>query len=128
MANTPQDQVRISRSRRRTSAWALVVAGLFALALAAPPTGQAQTYTVIHNFSGAEGAYPHAGLTLDKSGDFYGTASGGGSAGYGTVFKVIHSSSGWTVLPLYSFTGGYDGQSPLSPVTIGPDGTLYGTT
>ena len=32
------------------------------------------------------------------------------------------------MLPLYSFTGGYDGQSPLAPVTIGPDGTLYGTT
>ena len=107
---------------------ALALAIALQMALAATPAAQAQTYTVIHNFSGAEGAYPDAGLTLDKSGNFYGTASGGGSAGYGTVFKLTHSSSGWTVLPLYSFKGGYDGESPLSPVTIGPDGTLYGTT
>ena len=44
------------------------------------------------------------------------------------VLKLIHYGGKWTVLPLYSFSGGYDGESPLAPVTIGPDGTLCGTT
>ncbi len=106
---------------------ALAIAVLFALTLTANPPAQAQTYTVIHNFSGPEGAHPSAGLTRDQAGNFYGTA-GGGSADYGAVFKLVNRGSGWTVTRLYSFTGGNDGESPLSPVTIGPDGTLYGTT
>jgi uncharacterized repeat protein (TIGR03803 family) len=118
--------VRTSRVRISTQALPILL-GL-ALATATATAAQAQTYTVIHNFSGAEGAYPDAGLTPDKAGNFYGTASGGGSAGAGTVFKLTHYGSKWTVLPLYSFSGGYDGESPLAPVTIGPDGTLYGTT
>jgi uncharacterized repeat protein (TIGR03803 family) len=100
---------------------------VFVLALVATPA-QAQTYKVIHNFTGSEGAYPYAGLTIDKAGNFYGTAAGGGAVGYGTVYKLAHAGSGWTVLPLYSFTGVYDGANPLSPVTIGPDGSLFGTT
>lgn len=125
----PTPQLRpASTLNRRFSNCALALAVVPLLAVVLSPPALAQTYTVIHNFTGAEGAYPNAGLTPDKAGNFYGTASGGGTAGYGAVFKVTHSSSGWTVLPLYSFKGGYDGESPLSPVTIGPDGTLYGTT
>ena len=60
------------------SAFALALAIAFAVAAMLP--AQAQTYTVLHNFSGSEGAYPDAGLTLAGTGTFYGTASGGGSA------------------------------------------------
>lgn len=88
----------------------------------------AQTFTVIHNFSGGQdGSQPVAGLTIDKAGNFYGTASAGG-AGYGTVFKLTHKNSGWTFNPLYSFTGGNEGASPKAPVALGANGTLYGTT
>lgn len=124
----PYPRIRTaSNALRRATRDVLPAVVVFLLTVTSIPA-QAQTYTVLHKFSGPEGAYPDAGLTQDNAGNFYGTASGGGSAGSGTVFKVIHSSSGWTVLPLYSFQGGYDGQSPLSPVAIGPDGTLYGTT
>lgn len=106
------------------------VASLVLMLIVVATSGlQAQTYTVLHNFThGADGAYPDAGVTLDKAGNLYGTASGGGTAGYGTVFKLVHVGSGWTMVPLYSFTGYADGANPLSPVTIGPDGSLFGTT
>ena len=128
MASPEQHRIWSLGTSLRPAAFVLALAIVFVLTVGAASSTQAQTYTVIHNFTGAEGAYPDAGLTLDKAGNLYGTASGGGSTGYGTVFKLAHKASGWIVMPLYSFTGGYDGASPLAPVTIGPDGSLYGTT
>jgi uncharacterized repeat protein (TIGR03803 family) len=50
--------------------------------------------TVLHNFTGgSDGGSPWAGLTMDDSGNFYGTAEVGGTACYtrytcGTVFEI----------------------------------------
>jgi hypothetical protein len=83
---------------------------------------QAQTYTVVHSFSGgADGALPSAGLTRDGAGNFYGTSGS-------SVFRLTKHGSSWILTPLYDFPEGSDGQFPESPVTIGPDGSLYGTT
>jgi uncharacterized repeat protein (TIGR03803 family) len=47
------------------------------------------TETVLHNFTNSpDGAYPTAGLVMDKAGNLYGTTADGGSSGYGTVFKL----------------------------------------
>jgi len=64
---------------------------------------------------------------MDRLGNLYGTTSAGGS-GYGTVFELKRSGSGWTLTTIYTFTGGSDGADPLARVVIGPDGALYGTT
>jgi uncharacterized repeat protein (TIGR03803 family) len=99
----------------------------FALALLVPSAG-AQTFSVIHNFSGGQdGSQPVAGLTADKAGNLYGTASAGG-AGYGTVFKLASKNSAWILSPLYSFSGGDDGAGPVTAPVVGPNGTLYGST
>ena len=68
------EQQKIFRTSRRTAIGPVAFAIVLLLSVVTTPAAQAQTYTVIHNFSGAEGAYPDAGLTPDKSGDFYGTA------------------------------------------------------
>ena len=98
------------------------------------PAAQAQTLTLLHIFTGPDGAAPQAGLTMDPAGNLYGTASGGGytggnctSNGCGTVFKLTRKNSAWVFVPLYSFTGP-EGAYPAARVIIGPDGTLYGTT
>ena len=88
----------------------------------------ASTYAKLHDFSGgSDGAYPYSGLTWDKAGNLYGTANAGAN-GYGTVYKLVHKGTGWTVSPLYNFAGGNDGAGPLAGVIFGADGTLYGTT
>ncbi len=101
----------------------------FALAIVCSQSAQAQTFTVLHAFTGGQdGGEPSAGLTLDKAGNLYGTTDAGG-VGFGTVFKLSHKGSGWVFSPLYSFQGDNDGEYPgTAGVTIGSDGSLYGTT
>jgi len=83
---------------------------------------------VLHSFfEGNDGAYPVAGLTMDKDGNLYGTSAYGGR-GSGTVFQLKHVASGWIFNTLYSFRGDSDGAYPYSKVIFGPDGSLYGTT
>ena len=55
-----------------------------------PPsaTGGIWSLSVLHSFTGNDGAIPYDGLILDKSGTLYGTTNQGGAYGYGTVFKL----------------------------------------
>lgn len=105
----------------------LFCAAIFATTIMA----QAQTITVLHNFTGGgDGAFPYAGLTMDRAGNFYGTTSAGGGYGReGVVFRLSRAGSGWVLTPLHSFRGEpNDGAVPYGGVIIGPDGSLYGMT
>ena len=75
--------------------------------------------------SGSDGHNPFAGLIFDSSGNLYGTTSGGGIYGKGTVFEL--SPSG-TETVLYNFGNGADGQNPYAGVIFDSYGNLYGTT
>ena len=129
-----QLSIAILRSGLPTSVFALVL--LFALTLITPQSTHAQTFSVLHSFTGgADGAVPFGGLTLDAAGNLYGTASAGGytgnnctTTGCGTVFKLVRHSRSWTFATLYAFQGNGDGGAPYAGVTIAPNGSLYGTT
>jgi len=117
----------------QTAATALALAMAFALAIVAIPAAQAQTYKVLYSFTGgADGAQPLAGLTMDASGNLYGTTISGGTGNCpgscGTVFNLSHSGAGWALNTLYSFAGGNDAAGPGGRVLLARDGTLYGTT
>jgi uncharacterized repeat protein (TIGR03803 family) len=103
---------------------------VFLLTIAATQAAQSQTFKVIHTFTGGQdGARPDAGLTMDAEGNLYGTASFGGGANAGTVYRLKRLRSNWVFNPLYSFTGSNgDGATPQARVIFGPDGVLYGTT
>ncbi len=106
-----------------------VLAIVFMLTIVAIPATQAQTFTVLHNFTGGQdGAFPYAGLTMDKAGHLYGTTNGGG-AGYGTVYELKHIGQGWVLSPLHAFAGGSDdGAYPwFGALVFGTDGAVYGT-
>jgi uncharacterized repeat protein (TIGR03803 family) len=113
---------------------ALILALLFALTIVVTPTAKAQTYRVIHSFTGAQdGLYPVASVTVDSHDNLYGTTSIGGSGtscyeGCGAAFKIARAGSGWILTPLYDFTGNFDGGNPGARLIVGPNGSLYGTT
>ena len=111
-----------------------ITLSLIAAICLATSSSSAQTYTVIHSFTGPDGATPLAGLAIDRSGNLYGTTLSGGNqttqcpeVGCGTVFRLSHAGTGWVLSDLYKFSGG-DGFAPQATLTFGPDGTLYGTT
>ena len=81
---------------------------------------------VLYNFSaGAGGANPVAGVAFDKAGNLYGTTSAGGT-GYGTVFQLTPSTSGWTEKVLHSFAMQSDGGVPYGGLVVDSLGNLYG--
>ncbi len=80
-----------------------------------------------------EGNTPFAGLLRDPAGNFYGTTSGGGTAGGGAVFELSPNATGtgWTQKTLYNFCRQpdcADGQTPLGSLIMDAAGRLYGTT
>jgi len=123
----------IFRIISRATTAALAMATVFALTFVLTHSAQAQTFKVIHNFSGGgDGGVPTAGVIMDEAGNLYGTTCGSlcgyGGGNSGNVFKLTHKNSAWIINPLYTFSGGNDGGSPGATVVFGPDGNLYGTT
>jgi uncharacterized repeat protein (TIGR03803 family) len=82
--------------------------------------------TILYNFTGgADGDAPNGNLVLDAQGNLYGTAYGGGTDGYGTVFNL--DTKGMLTV-LYSFTAKADGAHPSAGLVFDAQGNLYGTT
>src|SRR5271166_1416806 len=129
MKSPGQHRIRIFEINFRAVTIALTLTLLFASVAVLTPAAQAQTFNVIHTFTGAgDGGSPSAGVTFDKAEEnLYGTTYYYGTHGYGAVYQLKHKGS-WIFNPLYSFTGGSDGGGPISRVIFGWDGALYGTT
>lgn len=96
----------------------------------------AQSFKVIHTFSGNPSPIPFGRLVYGSNA-VYGTTLAGGTRGNGSVFRVNANGGGYTTLKSFSQTyvntndgGGYtnsDGAQPLAGLALGSD-TLYGTT
>jgi uncharacterized repeat protein (TIGR03803 family) len=92
-------------------------------------SGGTWSESIIHSFNGSDGLGPEFGnLIFDRSGHLYGTTSGGGTYGFGTVFQLTPILGGWQESVLYNFQGGADGGTPFAGVTLDSQGNLYGTT
>jgi uncharacterized repeat protein (TIGR03803 family) len=101
-------------------------------------SGDKWVETVLHvfNYDQGDGTIPSAEVALDSGGNIYGTTSGGGSFGNGTVFKLSpqggpldapESSGSYKETILHSFEGKADGCYIFSGVVLDSAGNLYGT-
>jgi hypothetical protein len=117
---------------------------LFAACLILAATALAATSreTILHQFNTkGDGVQPFATVIADKSGNLYGTTTGGGSGPAGCAVDIVSAECGtvyqlsppkvsggaWTETILYSFQGGTDGVSP-NGLAMDAAGNLYGTT
>src|SRR6202142_1555894 len=83
----------------------------------------------LYTFPGGDrGGSPDYGIAFDASGNAYGTTPYYGSYGWGTVYRLKKTKTGWHQEVIHDFLGGTDGYEPTSNLLIGPDGTIYGTT
>ncbi len=93
------------------------------------PNGHNWSETVPYSFPGTpDGATPLSGPVFDQAGNLYGTTSAGGLYGWGSVYQLKPSGSGWTETTLYSFQNGIDGSAPTGSVVLDQSGHLYGAT
>ena len=82
-------------------------------------------YTILHPFTGADGAFPFVAPVLAADGNFYGSTNG--PTGVDTGGSVYRMTPAGDFTLLYSFTGGADGGG-ASGLVQGRDGNFYGTT
>ena len=116
--------------QRRIGAMLMLAAVISCL----PARSRAQE-TVIHDFTGPDGARPTGDLIFDSDGNIYGVTDNGGYitksgdcvSGCGTVFKLSRVPGGWKHTILYKFHGGTDGSNPMAGLVIDGAGNLYGT-
>jgi uncharacterized repeat protein (TIGR03803 family) len=96
----------------------------------------AGAFTLLHSFDAdparQTGALPQATVT-QAGGMLVGTTTAGGTAGFGTVFRMALDGSGYATV--HDFAGGVmgatpnaDGAAPVGRLLLGADGFLYGTT
>jgi len=100
---------------------------------------------VLHAFhDGSDGAEPLGPVTLDASGNVFGTTVAGGdtkgpnctssvlggrAAGCGVVFELQQpAGKAWQELVLYAFKGKKDGALPTGPVSIDATDDVFGAT
>jgi len=88
--------------------------------------------TVLYNFCSnvncIDGSLPDGGLVLATDGNFYGTTTGGGAHGYGTVFKMTPAGKLTTLYSFCSQVNCNDGIDPTGTLVQATDGNFYGTT
>jgi len=85
---------------------------------------------VLHAFTGNhDGFGPGGQVTIDPSGNIYGTTPDGGRSGLGTVYGIAQSGKVWRERVLHAFTGGHDGSTgSLGALLRDSSGNLYGVT
>jgi uncharacterized repeat protein (TIGR03803 family) len=88
-------------------------------------------YAVIYEFgatSSNDAEIPYGPLTIDSSGNLYGTSESGGEYGYGAVFRLSPNGAAWTEAVLFNFTLDYGSYPEPYGVVLDGVGNLYGVT
>jgi uncharacterized repeat protein (TIGR03803 family) len=92
------------------------------------PTG---TLSVLYDFCAqtgcTDGSVPLGGVVLATDGNLYGTTSGGGAIGDGTVFKITLQGALSVIYSFCSQPNCADGYSPVGPLVQATDDNFYGT-
>lgn len=88
------------------------------------------TENILYSFAGGnDGAVPIYDLVFDTLGNLFGTTNnGGGSKGYGTLFRLTPNQDGTWTERSFSMGNGPRGVNPIGPLLLDGKGHAYGTT
>ncbi len=129
MKNTHRNNSSHRGARVRRFATIVLIFAASIVALPRLATAETATLTVLANL----GTLPNQaggststnfGVIRASDGNFYGTTTFGGSANFGTIFKLTPTG---TLTELVNFTGP-NGTYPIGALIQASDGNLYGTT
>jgi uncharacterized repeat protein (TIGR03803 family) len=107
-----------------TNSFGSVTSGVAVLNLTGVTSSGVALETLYSFTTNSLGCLPFGGLIQANNGSFYGTASGGGHYGFGTVFQM--NTSGVVTL-VHAFLNASDGSYPIAALVQGRNGLLYGT-
>ena len=90
------------------------------------------SYRLLYQFCSlancADGLYPYANLLQAANGNLYGTTTGGGAYGAGTVFEITPAGRLTTIYSFCARKACADGATPTAALIEGTDHNFYGTT
>jgi uncharacterized repeat protein (TIGR03803 family) len=86
------------------------------------------TETLLHSFTGGDGAAPYGDLLMDKQGNIYGTTTAGGAEEVGTVFEITAAGKFNTLYEFRGLVDEGDGIAPTGDLYMDKQGSIYGTT
>jgi uncharacterized repeat protein (TIGR03803 family) len=95
---------------------------LISLVITIPGGLCAQTFEILHAFSGPDGSYPTSRILEASDGSLYGVTSRGGPNDIGTIFRLDQAGL-LSTMAFFSRTNGY---TPYTGLTAGSDGHFYG--
>lgn len=119
--------------KTKSCAVAAIVGALALTILSAE--GRAATFDTLYSFPADDtrGLYPVGSMVQGADGALYGVTSNGGKlnkcmGGCGVVYRLTPTKAGpWRQTLIFAFSNS-DGAYPNDGISIGPDGTIYGTT
>jgi len=103
---------------------------LLAITVAGATTSAHEQYTVLFNFGNVAGdaVNPLGVLAQGRQGNLYSTSQSGGAPFWGAVFKITPGGNEKVLYSFCSQTNCADGNTPVSGLTLRPDGHFLGTT
>ena len=97
--------------------------------LANTGSSYAGTITPLFSFNLTNGGNPTGGLLADANGDLFGTTQYGGSSGFGTVFEILNTVTGYATSPITVISlNGTVGANPWASLIADSAGNLFATT
>lgn len=102
---------------------------LLMLCAATVISARAQTFTTLYSFAGLDGLDPYqAPLIQGEDGNLYGTTDFGGTANWGTIFRITRAGVLTTLYNFCTQSNCADGGQPNAGLALAVDGNFYGMT
>ncbi len=93
-----------------------------------PDGGGGYVHQTVSSLGGPAGTNPYGGLAVDAAGTLYGATHGGGTFGYGAIYRLAPDGVGGYLQSTLLTFDGYNGRNPIGTLVVDAIGQIFGTT